>query len=119
MWHLKIFGYLFFGPIGGDVKLTIWHIDCQTDDKISILSKGQIQFKIFQSLTLPINHSIWIWHEAISKFAATSDSKNWTLPSFCIGLFRDRKVGCLGHFCSPDIVQGKNIALKRSFSPEF
>ena len=64
------------GPIGVQVKLTVWHSICHTQVNKSHRFKGYTAFKIFQSLTLPINRSTWILVHAILKFLSSSPSEN-------------------------------------------
>ena len=42
------------GPIGVQVKLTVWHSICHTQVNKSHRFKGHTAFKIFQSLTLHV-----------------------------------------------------------------
>ena len=75
------------GPIGRLVKFTICARVCYVEDRMSILFIGQMEFDILQLRTLPIKRLACIPVAAMSKFAATSLSENWSF-SFCFGLFK-------------------------------
>ena len=84
---IKCIGPHTLAPIGRLVKFTICERVCHVEDRMSNLFIGQMEFDIPQLRSLPTKRSTCIPVAAMSKFAATSLSENWSF-SFCFGLFK-------------------------------